>query len=767
MKKFLSIFLSIVVLLSVFSAVTLTASAEEYTEGYYKFTLEADDSGVTYATITDCSTDIVGNVTVPTHLGGPFKVKHILAGAFDGCDLIESITIGENIESIGAYAFMGCENIRRIVLPSTPLSISSGVFSDTAFYKNSNNWDKGVLYIGTNLIKAEESISGLYQIKSGTTSIAWSAFEDCTSLKSVKVPDSVEKIGMYAFDGCTALESMTLPFVGESLNPENDEYFSYDHFSYIFGGSSEWDNDEYVPASLKTVVITKDTNIAKSAFEDCSNIESITIPSTVKSIGEWAFFDCYKLKNVIIKNGVESIDREAFRNCMSIAEITIPNSVKNISEYVFSGCDSIQKITLPFTGSDIDGTVSGSFSYIFYNGIPETLKEVVITKATKIGSHAFNDCQYIESISIPSTVKKIEDYAFYNCTGLKRVNITDLGAWCKIDFNGYYGQNPLEYAKNLYINGKLATNIVIPSGIEVLNWYTFKNCTSLESVVIQNGVEQVGHQAFSGCSNLKSITLPKTLKWIQDSAFGGCGKLTTVYFLGSQSQKSGISFNNYNDNLKNAKWYYDACYNKSSHSYKTTTTAATLKKDGKIVKKCSVCGKSTTTTIKKIKSVKISEDEYTYNGKTRKPTVTVKDSNGNKLKKDTDYTVKYASGRKNVGKYKVTISFKGKYSGSKTLYFEILPKKTSVSKVTAAKKSLKVKIKKQSKQVTGYKIQYSTSSKFKSAKTKTIKSYKTTSATIKQLKAKKTYYVRVCTYKTVNGKKYYSDWSKAVKKKTK
>ena len=91
MKKILSIFLSILVLLSVFSAVTLTASAEEYTEGYYEFTLESDDSGVTYATITDCSTDIVGNVTVPTHLGGPFKVKHILAGAFDGCDLIESM----------------------------------------------------------------------------------------------------------------------------------------------------------------------------------------------------------------------------------------------------------------------------------------------------------------------------------------------------------------------------------------------------------------------------------------------------------------------------------------------------------------------------------------------------------------------------------------------------------------------------------------------------------------------------------------------------
>jgi len=167
-------------------------------------------------------------------------------------------------------------------------------------------------------------------------------------------------------------------------------------------------------------------------------------------------------------------------------------------------------------------------------------------------------------------------------------------------------------------------------------------------------------------------------------------------------------------------------------------------------------------------SFKLSTTTYTYNGKVKTPSVTVKDANGTKLTKNTHYTVKYASGRKYVGKYKVTVTMKGNYSGTKTLYLTVNPPKTSVSKLSAAKKSLKVTIKKKSSQVTGYQIEYSTSKSFKSkyTKSRTVKSYKTTSTTLKNLKAKKTYYVRVRTYKTINGKKYYSGWSSYKLKKT-
>ncbi|MBQ9965745.1 MAG: fibronectin type III domain-containing protein, partial [Clostridia bacterium] len=141
-------------------------------------------------------------------------------------------------------------------------------------------------------------------------------------------------------------------------------------------------------------------------------------------------------------------------------------------------------------------------------------------------------------------------------------------------------------------------------------------------------------------------------------------------------------------------------------------------------------------------------------------------SNGKTISKSY-YTVKYASGRKNVGKYKVTITFKGNYSGTKTLYFKINPVKTSITKLTAAKKALTVSISKKTKQVTGYEIQYATNKKFSKAKKATIKSYKTTKTTLKKLSSKKTYYVRVRTYKTLGKTKYYSGWSTVKSKKTK
>ena len=173
----------------------------------------------------------------------------------------------------------------------------------------------------------------------------------------------------------------------------------------------------------------------------------------------------------------------------------------------------------------------------------------------------------------------------------------------------------------------------------------------------------------------------------------------------------------------------------------------------------------------KVSNVKLSSTSYTYNGKTKTPSVTVKDSKGRKLKNGTDYTVKYSSGRKNVGRYAVKVTFKGNYTGSKTVYYYIVPKSTSISKVSALKKGFKLSWKKQKTQTTGYQIQYSTSSKFKKAKTVNVSKNKTTSKSVKKLSSKKKYYVRVRTYKTVKidgkTKKVYSSWSKTKTVKTK
>lgn len=209
---------------------------------------------------------------------------------------------------------------------------------------------------------------------------------------------------------------------------------------------------------------------------------------------------------------------------------------------------------------------------------------------------------------------------------------------------------------------------------------------------------------------------------------------------------------------------------KHEYTSKRKTKKATATKNGKVYDHytCKHCAKSydkTIKTIPKASKVKLSKTSYTYDGKTHKPSVTVKDSKGNTLKKGKDYTVKYSKGCKEVGKYKVTITFKGKnYTGTKTLTYTVAPKKTNLTSVSRKSKAFLVKWAKQTSKTTGYQIQYSTDKNFKkNNKTVDVSKNTTTSKTISGLKAKTKYYVRIRTYKTVkyNGKsvKVYSSWS--------
>ena len=179
-------------------------------------------------------------------------------------------------------------------------------------------------------------------------------------------------------------------------------------------------------------------------------------------------------------------------------------------------------------------------------------------------------------------------------------------------------------------------------------------------------------------------------------------------------------------------------------------------------RKCNVCE---LVQIKAKPAVSLSKTAYVYNGKVQKPAVTVK-VNG-KAVDPIEYTVAYPSGCKNVGTYKVKVTLDNNYYGTATASFKINPAATTLKSVKGGKKSFTAKWTKKTVQTTGYQIQYSTNSKFKSAKTKTVTSYKKSSLKVKKLKSKKKYYVRIRTYKTVKGTKFYSGWSKAKRVKVK
>ena len=205
------------------------------------------------------------------------------------------------------------------------------------------------------------------------------------------------------------------------------------------------------------------------------------------------------------------------------------------------------------------------------------------------------------------------------------------------------------------------------------------------------------------------------------------------------------------------------------HSYKQIDlTKATTSKNGSIKYKCSACGKTKTTTVYRIKTVKLRAKTLTYNGKVRKPTVKVTNSKGKAISSKY-YTVTYPEGRKKVGSYKVKIKFTGRYKGTVYRTFKINPPKSYVTDLDGKSKAFKVKWKKKTAQTSGYQIRYSTSSTFKTKYTKTlkVKGYNHSYKTIKNLKADKKYYVKVRTYKIVDGKYYYSAWSKKKTVRTK
>ena len=207
--------------------------------------------------------------------------------------------------------------------------------------------------------------------------------------------------------------------------------------------------------------------------------------------------------------------------------------------------------------------------------------------------------------------------------------------------------------------------------------------------------------------------------------------------------------------------------NKAAHTEKTVTTET-----GTSVTSCAVCGKElSTATIPMVSEIALSQISYTYNGKVKTPAVIVKDSNGTVLQEGTDYEVTYTGNRKSIGQYTVRVTLKGKYTGTKELTFKIVPKGTKLTAKSGQKKAFTVKWKKQKKQISGYQIQYGTKKNFSKAKTVTVKSKNTTKKKITGCAAKKTYYVRIRTYKNVkvNGKtkKIASSWSKTFKVKTK
>lgn len=519
-------------------------------------------------------------------------------------------------------------------------------------------------------------------IEDGVTSIGDKAFSWCANLTSVTIPDSVTSIGNAAFYQCINLASLTVPgsvtsIADDAFNEANQivihsyknsqaEQYAIDKaiaYSVLDGTDEEniisdkirkynWSVDKRtgVLSISGSGDLIDFVGIDPPWYDYRIYITSIKLPTTINKIGNFSFKGLYKVKTLTIPNSVTNIGDNAFSGCANLTKINFGKGVKRIGNSAFSSCTNLTKITLPDCITSID---DAAFSSCI------NLKSVTLPNGiTSISNRLFDFCTNLTDVTIPDSVKSIGAYAFKYCTNLKEITLPYNVS--KVNYWAFYACNSLE--KVVFFNKDC--NFDLNCGLNYNHiLYGFKNSPA------RAFAEQIGAEYID-------------IMTIHSHKFdnGVISKKATCKAAGVKTFTCKVCKTTKTTSIKKL----------TKHTYNTKTTKATLTKNGSIVKKCAVCGKvASKTAIKYAKTFKLSTTNYTYNGKTKTPSVTVKDSAGKLLKKNVDYTLSYSSGRKGIGNYKVKIKMIGKYSGTKTLSFKIRP---ATPKVKSAKISNGIKV---------------------------------------------------------------------------
>lgn len=424
--------------------------------------------------------------------------------------------------------------------------------------------------------------------------------------------------------------------------------------------------------------------IGEDAFSYCDNLEIINLPDNIRFIGKSAFHKCSKLSSITLPKNLSSLEENTLSACSGLEEIILQKGIKSIGKFAFDGCSSLKKITLP------DGVLS-------------------------IGDCAFYDCSNLIDIVLADTITSIGGSAFEKCSSLKE--------------------------------------ITLPKGLLSIEDSLFYGCTSLEGLTVPENVKSIGDDSFSHCDSLKSVSLPKNVQLIHADIFWNCNNLTDLWYGGSKAQLKKLydydwelGFRDIKVRIHCSDGTVIANYNNSGSNTVTQTKPSTQ-----------VPAKPTPVRLGD-SNVSLSAASVVYTGAPLKPTVIVKDSKG-RIVGAANYLLIY-SNNINVGQAAVTVNMKGSYTGTVKKTFDILPKGTSITKITPKKKSISLKWKKQTTQTSGYQIQYSLKKNFQGAKITKKIPLKKNSFKLSKLKAKKKYFTRIRTYKTVNGRDYYSEWSK-------
>ena len=347
------------------------------------------------------------------------------------------MTIPDSVTSIGSYAFEGCGGLTSVTIPQSVLDFSLKLIFPSAYSSLTNVDYSSVI---TNMGGALDIGGAFYR----------GAFEGCSGLTSVTIPDSVTSIGDQAFFGCSGLTSVTIPDSVTSIG------------GYAFFGCS----------ALTSVTIPDSvTSIGSSAFSCCSALTNVTIPDGVTSIGDFTFNGCSALTSVTIPDGVTSIGDCAFSGCSGLTNVQVPNSVTYVGDYAFSA-NNIVCLTWPGelgvgrAFSAITVTTDEGTDLTYANS---SIKTIVIANGSRyIADFAFCSISSLSNVIIPDSVASIGSSAFTGCSGL--------------------------------------TSVTIPDGVTSIGLRAFSSCTDLTAITIPATVRWLDDEAFAGCSSLVSVT---------------------------------------------------------------------------------------------------------------------------------------------------------------------------------------------------------------------------------------------------------------------
>ena len=513
---------------------------------------------------------------------------------FDNYDTITSVIMPASITKIGSRAFSQCKNLETITLPqNTITTVGSYAFNEclalsklTMSYLNIKEIPEGMFYGCENLTNISFD---------NFTKIGDKAFMNCTSLLAISGNGSIKTIGEQAFSECGTLQTAT-SLIADNSSIGNEAFYNCTALQgftlksgtiigdYTFYGCSEFsiiNNSEGATsigsgAFAKTAIeeFTVNSNITiinPYVFYECASLQKVKLQDGLTSIGKEAFYGCKKIQsintalgnNITIPNTIEILDENAFYGCsgLSIANLSGLTNLTSIGKSAFKGCTDLQTLALPFVGNTKNGTENTHFGYIFgasgyasnEDCIPTSLKSVTIEGGT-IANYAFYYCSNITDIEV-SDINSIGKSAFEGCDSLDTLILPFVGNTKNGTTNTHFG----------YIFGASGTNnnnAYIPTSLKSvtieggdINDYAFGNCKNITTINIGEDVEYIGYYILSN-NNISSIYFDinfdtQTTSYVVDEMFCKANELHVYYYDNDKHQgiKNAIDYavdNGYN-----------------------------------------------------------------------------------------------------------------------------------------------------------------------------------------------------------------------------